>query len=89
MDKKLIRLTESDLHNIVKESVNRILKEDVDVDYLESRREEMLQKIKVMINKIDSMISEYANEFGKEYVEDDERLNAIWKISRNFSMLTT
>lgn len=27
MDKKLIRLTESDLHRIVKESVNRILKE--------------------------------------------------------------
>jgi len=27
MEKKLIRLTESDLHRIVKESVNRILKE--------------------------------------------------------------
>ncbi len=27
MNKKLIRLTESDLHRIVKESVNRILKE--------------------------------------------------------------
>lgn len=29
MNKKLIRLTESDLHNIIKESVNRILKESV------------------------------------------------------------
>ena len=29
MNKKLIRLTESDLHKIVKESVNRILKEDI------------------------------------------------------------
>ena len=28
MNKKLIRLTESDLHRIVKESVNRILKEN-------------------------------------------------------------
>ena len=28
MAKKLIRLTESDLHNIIKESVNSILKED-------------------------------------------------------------
>ena len=28
MNKKLIKLTESDLHRIVKESVNRILKED-------------------------------------------------------------
>lgn len=31
MDKKLIRLTESDLHRIVKESVNRVLNEDIDV----------------------------------------------------------
>ena len=30
MNKKLIRLTESDLHRIVKESVNRILKESLD-----------------------------------------------------------
>jgi hypothetical protein len=30
MKKKLIRLTESDLHKIVKESVNRILKEEYD-----------------------------------------------------------
>ena len=28
MNKKLIRLTESDLHRIVKESVNKVLKED-------------------------------------------------------------
>lgn len=28
MDKKIIRLTESDLHNLVKESVQRILKEE-------------------------------------------------------------
>lgn len=28
MNKKLIRLTEADLHKIVKESINRILKED-------------------------------------------------------------
>lgn len=32
MKKKLIRLTESDLHNIIKESVNNILKEYYDVD---------------------------------------------------------
>ena len=30
MNKKLIRLTESDLHRIVKESVNRILRESID-----------------------------------------------------------
>ena len=36
MSKKLIRLTESDLHNIIKESVNKLLKEygsrDIDDD---------------------------------------------------------
>lgn len=30
MNKKLIRLTESDLHRIVKESVNKALREDFD-----------------------------------------------------------
>jgi hypothetical protein len=29
MEKKLIRLTESDLHRIIKESVNRVLKESI------------------------------------------------------------
>ena len=29
MDKKLIRLTESDLHKIVKKSVNKVLKEEI------------------------------------------------------------
>ena len=32
MNKKLIRLTEGDLHRIVKESVNRILRENDDYD---------------------------------------------------------
>ena len=30
--KKLIRLTESDLHNIIKESVNRVLRENAELD---------------------------------------------------------
>lgn len=34
MNKKLIRLTESDLHRIVKESVNRILRESDELPYL-------------------------------------------------------
>lgn len=35
MNKELIRLTESDLHRIVKETVNRILREN-DADYVSS-----------------------------------------------------
>ena len=34
--KQVIRLTESDLHRIVKESLNRILKEDLSVSYPKS-----------------------------------------------------
>lgn len=33
MNKKLIRLTESDLHRIIKESVNKILKESYEEEY--------------------------------------------------------
>jgi len=33
MNKKLIRLTESDLHRIVKKSVNRVLREGLGMDY--------------------------------------------------------
>lgn len=33
MTKKIIRLTESDLHKIIKESVNRILKESIEGDF--------------------------------------------------------
>ena len=41
MNKKLIRLTESDLHRIVKESVNKVLNEseyDHNADYLEAKQ---------------------------------------------------
>lgn len=38
MNKKLIRLTESDLHRIVKESVNRVLKEGHNEDYMEAKQ---------------------------------------------------
>lgn len=31
--KKIIRMTESDLHNIIKESVKKILREGIDTDY--------------------------------------------------------
>ena len=38
VNKKLIRLTESDLHRIVKESVNRVLKEGHNEDYMEAKQ---------------------------------------------------
>lgn len=41
MDKKLIKLTRQDLHNIVRESVSRVLKEDYDANYYELIKREM------------------------------------------------
>ena len=38
MNKKLIRLTESDLHKIVKESVKKIIKEGHNEDYMEAKQ---------------------------------------------------
>ena len=49
MKKKLIRLTESDLHRIVKESVKRVLKEnewDEDVEGMEVNKENVCSIIK-------------------------------------------
>lgn len=38
MKKKLVRLTENDLHKIVRKSVNRILKEEFNDDYMEAKQ---------------------------------------------------
>ena len=57
MNKKLIRLTESDLHRIVKESVNRVLKEN-DMqnlginNYDPTNYDELSSKIKTIMSKV-------------------------------------
>ena len=38
MNKKLIRLTESDLHRIVKQTVKKVLREEHGNDYLEAKQ---------------------------------------------------
>ena len=50
MNKKLIRLTESDLHRIVKESVNRVIKEEhyndaAALPYITKAFDELINKI--------------------------------------------
>lgn len=68
--KKIIKLTESDLHRIVKESVNRILSEEVDTGqvmpayernmmrHTSSREEEIRKKIR----NLRKMIGDYEDE---------------------------
>ena len=45
MNKKLIRLTESDLHRIVKESVNRMLRENVEYEQLYDKIQDVTNDI--------------------------------------------
>lgn len=47
MNKKLIRLTESDLHRIVKESVNRVMKEGVEFSSEDPQEEWMYYQNKL------------------------------------------
>ena len=66
MEKKLIRLTENDLKEIVKESVNKILKEDDFLDSLNTNK--MMQKSSPHTQKMTAMFSNLRsvlNEIGK------------------------
>lgn len=62
--KQVIRLTESDLHNIIKESVNKMLKEDVDMGQILSSQERndkygetpMLYNVRSAIGKLRTLI---------------------------------
>ena len=63
MNKKLIRLTESDLHRIVKESVNRILKESLDSHMMIDDKNRVFDTFK---NLVHVMIWENGNIGGDE-----------------------
>jgi hypothetical protein len=74
--KKLIRLTESDLHRIVKESVNRILNEEykgVYIDGLGLPKNVVMSKIDACIEKgwpiekIQRAVDEWAHENNNDY----------------------
>lgn len=54
--KKLIRLTESDIHRIVKESINKILKEDNGRQYKGVYIEGLGLPERAIMDKIDSCI---------------------------------
>ena len=78
--KNRIRLTEQDLHRIVKESVNRILVKEIDTnqeEYYEMKRSEMINKITAYFKQIETMLDQFRNEFGDESIEDDDYLTDI------------
>jgi hypothetical protein len=62
MNKKLIRLTESDLHNMVKHAVARILRENLDSD-MEMWKTRSKDEFGTIIKKIEK---KFINLFGEE-----------------------
>jgi hypothetical protein len=85
MNKKLIRLTESDLHRIVKESVQKILKEEVDLGQIDAMRDrpraiELPIEAKREIRRLRHLIDEYERE-GKDTTE---LTNAIGRIKDKY-----
>ena len=61
MSKRTVRLTESDLHNIIKESVNKILKENVDSNNAYEMAIDFLEKTGL---SSEDLMSEVFNWFG-------------------------
>ena len=82
MNKKLIRLTESDLHKIVKESVNKVLlKEDSD--------ENVYNQVKMLRDKFDNIYrnTDYLKPGYEELVGGEDIQNAYFKVQDAFSNL--
>lgn len=88
--KKTLKLTESDLHNIIKESVNSILKEYRDIDndnyYGGGLPDKYLDDDYDEYDGYDDEYDEYEYEPKKEcdgYVVEDTRTNEVIEIYRN------
>ena len=61
--RKIIRLTESDLHNIVKQSVNRIISEAGRTSYTQKKydqntRDEIISNVQAEVDKLRAAISD-------------------------------
>ena len=79
MSKKTVRLTESDLHNIIKESVKNILKEESEmVDGVPNRDKDDYKRIfsiRAWSRKINSIVSGLENALRSGRLEDPKVLN--------------
>lgn len=82
MSKRTIRLTESDLHNIIKESVNTILKEDSYLYNGEEYRKKLMQPYKDKIEK-ERIYKENIKYFEQAFKNISKEYNIIKKLKRN------
>ena len=93
MKKKLIRLTEADLHKVVKESVNRILKESLDSNMMIDDKNRVFDAFKNLVHVMiwengniggdENTLIDAENEYLQEYGERD--LQMIWNNVENYT----
>ena len=80
-----VRLTESDLHRIVKESVNKVLNEDYDID----AQERIYHTIANLENDLKTIISNTDSSSNQAFGSPDEKLlmisNSLSHIDMNLS----
>jgi len=72
--KKTIRLSESDLHRVIKESVNRVLRED--------KSEEQLQEVIPLLRQADSLVRkamQKLNDMGEPFSTIEIYLDSEWR----------
>lgn len=78
MNKRLIRLTESDLHRIVKESVNNIISNSKGYDdYIDVKYNETKNKLISLLSEAYQVINAYENEFGQDAINYDNYLSNV------------
>ena len=80
MNKKLIKITESDLHNIVKESVQKILRETEVPDEVQA-----LGRVYKLTEEILSIVEHYRDEF--EYALGNNVSSAVFHIEKAYDLL--
>lgn len=78
MNKKLIRLKESDLHRIVNETVNNIISNGKGYDdYIDVKYNETKNKLISLLSEAYQVINDYENEFGQDAINYDNYLSNV------------
>lgn len=78
MNKRLIRLTESDLHRMVNETVNNIISNGKGYDdYIDVKYNETKNKLISLLSEAYQVINDYENEFGQDAINYDNYLSNV------------
>lgn len=85
MKKQLIRLTESDLHNIIEQSVKRIIKEDFgNYGNEKANRFDRANNIQNLKAELGDIIEDKINEYGLSKDEVMQILNTMLKYFNSY-----